>query len=76
MTFSMLITVFPMLMPETCGCLLSQGIEDGHRGVSFVRTYSACAGGEIVRRFAQENEQYRAKKWLSVLDPRTVKEKP
>lgn len=60
MTFSMLITVFPMWMPDACACRLPQGIEDGHRGVSFVRVYNACGPGELVRRFAVDNEKWRA----------------
>lgn len=60
MTFSMLITVFPMLMPPWCGCVLRQGVEDGWRGVSFVRAYNACAPGGVVRRFAVDNERWRA----------------
>lgn len=61
MTFSMLITVFPLWMPATCSCRLPQGIEDGYRGVSYVRVYNACVG-EVLGRFARDNEQWRALK--------------
>lgn len=68
MTYATLITVFPLLSPPVCACEYRQGNEDGWRGVSYVRVFNACTGGEMVRRFVLEDERYRASRvhagWL------------
>jgi len=53
------ITVFPMAALALCSCSLSQGIEDSHAAVSYVRVYDACRPGEMVRRFVLETERWR-----------------
>jgi hypothetical protein len=70
---NLFLTVYPIAMPPVCSCALQQGIEDPTRAASFVRTYNVCVGN-IVGRFAVENEQYRAKRWPSVFDPRAMDE--
>lgn len=70
---TLFLTVYPIAMPPICSCVLQQGIEDPNRATSFVRTYNACVGN-IVGRFAVENEQHRANRWLSVFDPRAMDE--
>ena len=59
---ALLLTFFPLAMPPLCACEMRQGVEDGLRALSYERTWNACTGGEMVRRFAreQEQEQYRA----------------
>ncbi len=74
-TLALFLTVYPIAMPPTCSCVLKQGVEDPTRATSFVRTYNACVGN-ILGRFAVENERYRAARWLAVFDPRAVEEKP
>ncbi len=53
------VTVYTLLMPDICSCVLRQGIEDANAQKSYVRTYNACVGN-IVGRFAVEHEQWRA----------------